>query len=117
VSGVSPFFRDGRPDDPAVIAEIASMVREAMELRAVEAADAAQPVSEPLASEGAELNGRAPAEDYPRLEVPRGDPEPKYQDLRADALSLNDYRNAPRRVGANETERPSWFSRTFRRTN
>ena len=34
-SGVSPFARDGKADDPAVIAEITSLVREAMELRAV----------------------------------------------------------------------------------
>jgi len=40
-----------------------------------------------------------------------------HNDLRIDALSLNDYRNPPARSGANEGQRPSWFRRTFRRTS
>ena len=64
----------------------------------------------PLADE-AHVNGHAVAEGYPRLEVQRAD------DLRIDALSLNDYRNPPARSGANEAQRPSWFRRTFRRTS
>jgi type II secretory pathway predicted ATPase ExeA len=123
-SGVSPFVRDERWDDPAVIPEITSMVREAMELRAVpaEEEEPIDPVDprhhgeSPPAREPAveERNGHAAAENYPRLEVPRADP---YDDLRIDALSLNDYRNAPKGGGANESQRPSWFRRTFKRTN
>jgi general secretion pathway protein A len=123
-SGVSPFCRDGLADDPAVIAEITGLVREAMELRAVPLEDGQPgdprqepelPLSEePAAKETAQHNGHAAEDDYPRLEVPRAD---SYDDLRIDALSLNDYRNGPKRSGANEAQRPSWFRRTFRRTN
>lgn len=125
-SGVSPFVRDGRANDPAVIAEITGLVREAMELRAVPADEPPQePVADkrqaelPLAEQGpldvaVQHNGHAAAENYPRLEVPRTDP---YDDLKIDALSLNDYRNGPKRGGANESQRPSWFRRTFKRTN
>jgi len=123
-SGVSPFIRDGRADDPAVIAEITGLVREAMELRAVPVEDEQPsdprrepelPLSEePAVEEGVEHNGHAAADNYPRLEVPRTDP---YDDLRIDTLSLNDYRNGPKRGGANESQRPSWFRRTFKRTS
>jgi hypothetical protein len=114
-SGVSPFARDGKADDPAVIAEITSLVREAMELRAV--TDEAEEAAEPLAPENgaageAHANGHAVAEAYPRLEVQRAD-----DDLKVDPLSLDDYRNAPKRNGANEDQRPSWFRRTFTRTS
>jgi len=97
-------------------------VREATALRAVpdEEEEPADPVaamngSVPLAEEGP-LNGHA-AEGYPRLEVERAEGGHDYNDLRIDALSLNDYRNPPARSGANEGDRPSWFRRTFRRTN
>ncbi len=129
-SGVSPFIRDGRADDPAVIAEITSLVREAMELRAVPS-DSEQPdgpvdprlqaelplAEEPAGDGGYQRNGHAAADDYPRLEVPHVDAGQNYDDLRVDALSLNDYRNGPKRGGANECQRPSWFRRTFKRTN
>jgi general secretion pathway protein A len=121
-SGVSPFAREGKADDPAVIAEITSLVREAMELRAVpdeeEPADpvAAMNGAAPMADE-AHVNGYAVPESYPRLEVQRADGGQSYNDLRIDALSLNDYRNPPARSGANEGQRPSWFRRTFRRTS
>ena len=118
-SGVSPFARDGKADDPAVIAEITSLVREAMELRAVPDEDefdnpvAAMNGSGSLADE-AHVNGHAVAEGYPRLEVQRAEAG---HDLKIDALSLNDYRNAPKRSGANQGQRPSWFRRTFTRTS
>jgi hypothetical protein len=115
-SGVSPFVRDGRADDPAVIAEITGLVREALELRAVsmEEEEAGDP---PLAQEPAEQrNGHAAADNYPRLDTP-ADSGQGYEDLRIDALSLNDYLNGPKRGGANESQRPSWFRRTFKRTN
>jgi type II secretory pathway predicted ATPase ExeA len=129
-SGVSPFIRDGRANDPAVIAEITSLVREAMELRAVPA-DAEQPhepvddgrqAEVPPAEEGpldaaAQRNGHAAEDDYPRLEVPRTDAGVRYEDVRIDALSLNEYRNGPKHGNANESQRPSWFRRTFKRTN
>jgi general secretion pathway protein A len=124
-SGVSPFFRDNPPDDPATVAEITTLVREALELRAVPQDD------EPLSAEagdsdghatanapveeegGVPLNGHVAGDDYLRLDAPRTD-----QDLRADMLSLNDYRNEPKRAaGANEAMRPSWFRRTFKRTS
>jgi hypothetical protein len=113
-SGVSPFARDGKADDPAVLAEITSLVREAMELRAVpDEEEPADPVAAMNgAADGAHINGHAVADGYPRLEVQRAD-----DDLRIDALSLNDYRNPPARNGANEGQRPSWFRRTFRRTS
>jgi type II secretory pathway predicted ATPase ExeA len=129
-SGVSPFTCDGRADDPAVVAEITALVREATELRAVpvetgqpglETSPPPQPEAPPLEEtafdQAARRNGHATADNYPRLEVPRADPGAKYEDLRIDALSLNDYRNAPKRDGANESQRPSWFRRTFKRTN
>ena len=120
-SGVSPFARDGKADDPAVIAEIANLVREASESRAVtdeeESVDpvAAMNGAAPLADE-AHVNGHV-AESYPRLEVQRAEDRRSRNDLRIDALSLNDYRKAPARSGANEGQRPSWFRRTFRRTS
>ena len=115
-SGVSPFAREGKADDPAVLAEITSLVREATELRAVP--DEEEP-TDPVAAmnstarlaDEAHINGHVVAESYPRLEVQRAD------DLKLDALSLNDYRNPPARSGANEGQRPSWFRRTFRRTS
>jgi len=123
-SGVSPFVREERWDDPAVIPEITSMVREAMELRAVpqEGGEPGDPRNEPelplseqpAIGEEARPNGHAAADNYPRLEVPRSD---DYDDLRIDALSLNDYRNTSKGGGANESQRPSWFRRTFKRTN
>jgi type II secretory pathway predicted ATPase ExeA len=128
-SGVSPFTRDGRADDPAVVAEITALVREATELRAVpvetgqpglETSPPPQPEAPPLEEtafdQAARRNGHATADNYPRLEVPR-EPGPKHEDLRIDALSLNDYRNGPKRDSANESQRPSWFRRTFKRTN
>jgi general secretion pathway protein A len=121
-SGVSPFARDGKADDPAVIAEITSLVREAMELRAVPDEDepdnpvAAMNGESQLADE-AHVNGHAVAEGYPRLEVQRANAGQSYDDLKVDALSLNDYRNAPKRGGANQGQRPSWFRRTFTRTS
>lgn len=129
-SGVSPFPREGRADDPAVVAEITALVREATELRAVPnegeqgpaPVDPAlgpepQPLEETAFDQAARSNGHAAAEEYPRLEIPRGDPGPRYEDLRIDAVSLNNYRNGPKRDGANESQRPSWFRRTFKRTN
>jgi general secretion pathway protein A len=121
-SGVSPFARDGKADDPAVIAEITSLVREAMELRAVpDEDDPDNPVAamngDPQMADDAHANGHAAAEGYPRLEVQRADARQSYDDLKIDALSLNDYRNAPKRGGANQGQRPSWFRRTFTRTS
>jgi general secretion pathway protein A len=123
-SGVSPFIRDGRADDPAVIAEITALVREATDLRAVPLEEeqprdpgrqSEAPLStEPAVEQAAEYNGHA-ADSYLRLEVPRSGQS--YEDLRIDALSLNDYRSGPKRSGANESQRPSWFRRTFKRTN
>jgi general secretion pathway protein A len=124
-SGVSPFIRDGRADDPAVLAEITSLVREAMALRAVPGEDE-QPDSsrsetvspagdESAIEEAAQYNGYAPG-DYPRAEVPAAAGQ-SYEDLRIDALSLDEYRNGSKRNGANESQRPSWFRRTFRRTS
>ena len=124
-SGVSPFAREGKADDPAVIAEITSLVREAMELRAVpdeeESGDAAPPMNGEESDE-ARLNGYAVAEGYPRPEMQRTDAGQNYagqnyDDLKIDALSLNDYRNAPRRNGTDQGQRPSWFRRTFTRTS
>jgi hypothetical protein len=121
-SGVSPFAREGKADDPAVMAEITSLVREAMELRAVpDEEEPTDPVAAmngavPLA-DAAHVNGHAVTESYPRLEAQRADGGQSYDDLRVDALSLDDYRNPPARNGANEGQRPSWFRRTFRRTS
>jgi hypothetical protein len=92
-----------------------------MELRAV-------PDEEELSDPVAAMNGEAPLADathvnghavtdaYPRLEVQREGGQ-GYSDVKIDALSLNDYRNAPARSGANEGQRPNWFRRTFRRTS
>jgi len=123
-SGVSPFAVEGRADDPAVLANITSLVREALELRAVPAdsdetvesrADPELPLAgEAAAGQGAYRNGHAAADAHPRLEVPHPDMAPEHEDLRIDALSLNDYRNGPKRDGANESQRPSWFRRTFK---
>jgi len=120
-SGVSPFVREERADDPAVLAEVTGLVREAMELRAVssEPEQSQAGRSEPDAHEetaldaAAQLNGHAAAEAYPRLEVPRSAQAAGYPDVKLDALSINDYRNSPTRGGANEAQRPSWFRRTF----
>ena len=68
-------------------------------------------------SDEARVNGYAVAEGYPRPEMQRADAGQSYDDLKIDALSLNDYRNAPRRSGANQGQRPSWFRRTFTRTS
>ena len=126
-SGVSPFVRNERADDPAVIAEITAMVREAVELHTVPAEEQEEgdldPESDPsqadewASEEKARLNGHSAADEYPRLEIAQAVPGQRYEDLRVDALSLNDYRNAPKRGGAVESERPSWFRRTFRRTS
>jgi general secretion pathway protein A len=126
-SGVSPFSRDDRADDPAVIAEITAMVREAVELHAVpmeeeqESNHVPEPESplaeEPASGERTHTNGHSALDDYPRLEVAQAAPGQRYEDLRIDALSLKEYRNAPKRGGAVESQRPSWFQRTFRRTN
>ena len=123
-SGVSPFAREGRADDPAVVAEITGMVRDALELRAVpadselavdkRADEDSRPADAPAADDGAYRNGHAAADAYPRLEVPRPATEADHGDLRIDALSLNDYRNGPKRDSANESQRPSWFRRTFK---
>jgi general secretion pathway protein A len=93
-----------------------------MELRAVPEEDELDnPVSamngEASLADEAYVNGHAVAEGYPRLEVQRADPGQSYDDLKIDALSLNDYRNAPKRSGANQGQRPSWFRRTFTRTS
>ncbi|WP_119304110.1 ExeA family protein [Dongia deserti] len=126
-SGVSPFIREERADDPMVVAEITAMVREAVELRAVpgendpstgspRASDLALD-EEPALDERARFNGHVAVDDYARLEVPQAGPNQGYGDLRIDALSLNDYRTEPKRGEANESQRPSWFRRTFRRTS
>ena len=126
-SGVSPFVRDGRADDPAVVAEITAMVREALELRAVptegeldsEAPDRpheAETEPPPLKAApdvAAQHNGHALAGDFSRLDTPPPGAA-AYEDLRIDALSLNSYRNGHKRDGANESRRPSWFRRTFK---
>jgi hypothetical protein len=86
-----------------------------MELRAVpdEAEEPADPVAAMNgAAGGAHMNGHAVADAYPRLEVQRA-----ADDSRIDALSLDDYRSAPKRNGADEGQRPSWFRRTFTRTS
>ncbi len=126
-SGVSPFIRDERADDPAVIAEITGLVREAMELRAVTFEDEQSggyrheselsPGNEPTIEERAHHNGHAATDEYPRLEVPHDGADQDHGDLRIDALSLNDYRHGAKRYRAGEAQRPSWFQRTFRRTN
>ena len=123
-SGVSPFAKEVLPDDPAVVAEITAIVREAMELRAVpmetESARGVidlEPEPTPIDSDysnGARTNGRAAHETYPRLEL---DGEAGYPELRADALSFSDYRQNWKRGTTDEAARPSWFRRTFKRTN
>jgi type II secretory pathway predicted ATPase ExeA len=117
-SGVSPFVRDERADDPAVLAEITGLVREAVDLRAVpeEPQTGGSPREETALDVAAQLNGHA-AEAYPRLEVPRAETAAGYADLKIDTLAFNDYRNSPKRGGANESQRPSWFRRTFKRTS
>jgi hypothetical protein len=125
-SGVSPFATDARPDDPAVVAEITVMVREAMELRAVpmEAGkpssvievDAEPTLAAPPANRQANGHGAQPGgqESYPRLEVDHA--ASGYPELRADALSFSEYRQGWKR-GAEEQTRPSWFRRTFKGTS
>ena len=126
-SGVSPFVVEGRADDPAVLAEITAMVREATELRAVEnepdeapdesmaETESAQTDRKPVAQNGIQPNGHAAGEDYPRLEVSPSEPEKPYEDLRVEPFQLKDYRNGSKR--ADDSQRPSWFRRTFRRTS
>jgi type II secretory pathway predicted ATPase ExeA len=126
-SGVSPFMRDGRAEDPAVIAEITGMVREALELRAVPSdgsvqgderrGPAAAAARQPAAAAQDRRDGHLTANDHPALDVPQADAGPDDRDLRVDALSLNDYRIASKREGSSEPQRPSWFRRTFRRTS
>jgi type II secretory pathway predicted ATPase ExeA len=80
-SGVAPFARDEPPDDPAVRAEIAAMLRGALDLRAVPAeqdcaVEAAQAAPVPVMPRQngpapARPNGRGSADNYPFLEVPR----------------------------------------------
>lgn len=123
-SGVSPFTREERPDDPAVVADITALVREAMELRAVPLEAEAHPnaidvdpeptLGEPSHANGAQANGHAAHDVYPRLEVDR---EAEYPELRADALSFSDYRQNWKRGATDDAARPSWFRRTFKRTN
>jgi type II secretory pathway predicted ATPase ExeA len=132
ISGVAPFARTESPDDPAVAAEITSMVREALDLRAVpveeEIAAAQAMMPGPLLSEADEIepepvrndgamrgNGRAGADSYPWLEVPRTDRRP-YGDLRVDERAREEHRvDATVEAGGN-ARRPSWFMR-FRRTS
>jgi type II secretory pathway predicted ATPase ExeA len=126
-SGVSPFVREERADDPAVIAEITAMVREAVEQHAVPAEEnarqaarrAAEPPlrEEPAGDNGAYLNGHSWADDHSRQDRQDAAPEEGSNDVRIDALSLNEYRSGPKRTGVNEGDRPSWFRRTFRRTS
>jgi general secretion pathway protein A len=122
-SGVSPFVVEGRADDPAVLAEITAMVREATELRAVEnepdesaeTEERRQQDRKPVVQNGIQPNGHAAVEDYPRLEVSASEPEKPYEDLRVEPFPLTDYRNGSKR--ADDAQRPSWFRRTFRRTS
>lgn len=126
-SGVSPFIRDERADDPAVIAEITAMVREAVELHAVsaeeeQARDAARDINPsaegaPAQEEEMRVNGHSSPDDYHHLDIPSAASGQRHETLRVDALSLSDYRSASKRSAAVETERPSWFRRTFRRTS
>jgi type II secretory pathway predicted ATPase ExeA len=125
-SGVSPFAREGRADDPSVIAEIIAMVREAVELHAVPTEDEREadrmpepelPAEAPATVERPHFNGHSAFDEYPRLEVAQAAPGQRHDDLRVDALSLNEYRGAPNRSGGMESQRPSWFRRTFRRTS
>jgi type II secretory pathway predicted ATPase ExeA len=117
-SGVSPFTKDDPPDDPAVLAEITSMVREAMELRAVPlGAETAADVTDVVSSSAGgnrPVNGQGTHESYPRLEMER---ETGYPELRADALSFNDHRQGWKRGSVDESVRPSWFRRTFKQTS
>ena len=118
-SGVSPFARDCRPDDPAIVAEITGLVRDALELRAVPLAAEPAPTVIEVEPEAEEVlppvypNGHGTADSYPRLEVPRGD----HPELRADALSFQDYRHQWKRGTVDDSARPSWFRRTFKRTS
>jgi len=125
-SGVAPFARNEAPDDPAVVAEVTAMVREALELRAVPAEQEAGTASlaEPALTrpDGGEiapaptlLNGRKSPDNYPWLEVPRTDRRPAYVDVRVDALALAEHRTAA--TAGDETQSPSWFQRTFKRTS
>jgi type II secretory pathway predicted ATPase ExeA len=128
-SGVAPFARTESPDDPAVAAEITSMVREALDLRAVAAEDeiatpsAVASVGPLLAEEdGIESepepissNGRGGVDNYPWLEVPRTDRKP-YADVRVDDLSLEGHRIGANGDAGGNGRRSSWFTR-FRRTS
>jgi type II secretory pathway predicted ATPase ExeA len=135
-SGVAPFARNESPDDPAVAAEITSMVREALDLRAVpvedEIAAAHAMAPGPLLSESDEIepdlllddelarnngrsNGRAAADNYPWLEVPRTDRKP-YGDLRVDEVSREEHRVEANVEAKSNVRRPSWFTR-FKRTS
>lgn len=126
-SGVAPFAHDASPGDPEVLAEIAAMVREAAELRAVppeeediaEAAAAlvAAPVADMTVDRPARLNGRGPVDSYARLEIPRTDVRPRYADLRADPRPAGEYEGAALRAAEGGADRSSWFARTFKRTS
>jgi type II secretory pathway predicted ATPase ExeA len=123
-SGVSPFIRDERADDPAVMREITAMVREAVELHAVpdeeeRSSEARRPAEaspgrEPAVDPQPYLNGHAALDGYPEPEV---QPDGQYRDVRIDPLSLDEYRAGAKRGAAEATHRPSWFQRTFRRTS
>jgi len=136
-SGVAPFARDAAPDDPAVVAEVTAMVREALELRAVpeeEPAPAEQEsaIAAPTIAAMAAPLGMVPddeeyaparkaADNYPFLEVPRTDRRPAYVpayvDVRVDAGMRAEPRPAPEPDSDDESQRGSWFKRTFRRTS
>ncbi len=126
-SGIAPFARNEAPDDPAVVAEITSMVREALELRAVSADQEEEPavapvqplLATPYAEEPAPVrtNGRAVGDNYPWLEVPRTDRRPTYVDLRIDAVAMEEHRDEENVAEENAAQRSSWFKRTFKRTN
>jgi type II secretory pathway predicted ATPase ExeA len=141
-SGVSPFVRDAAPDDPAVVAEVTGMVREALELRAVsgEEEPAAVPVAPLIATDEepafasataplamvpnneefppVRMNERKVADNYPFLEVPRTERRPAaYRDVRIDPSMREQYRGAPEPDSDEEPQRDSWFRRTFRRTS
>lgn len=129
ISGVAPFAHDDAPDDPAVVAEITGMVRAALELRAVPAEEdvdtqvappvplVATPQEDAPAPAPARVNGRNSADNYPFLEVPRTDRRATYVDVRLDPVTLDEHRGGTDRVSEDDSQRPSWFARTFKRTS